>query len=700
MFWRTPTRIRGPLSQQRGSIIVPAAAAIFVALILFGAAQIGQYYYLKRELQNAADLAALAGADALQIHQTTIVCPPAQEQAKHAIDIHSSSLLTSLNNEAIALHCGVWQQEQAHFRPTGSINRDASEVAAVQVILRHQATPVFPFMPVATIQATATAASSKPVAVFSVGSQFLSLQQNGLVFHLLKTLGLQPNQLALLNSAGVAQLSLTPAGLLDALGLPLSLLTGVGSPEAVLALEQLTLSEILHASIELLSREQTAQVEALALIEYLRLLLQLDTVALPVKLFGEGGILALLDSTDPLSALHAKVGVLDLVNTGLLLANGENLINLDVDTGSAASLLGNAATIKARLIEPPSVGIGGIGASANSAAVRLYVRLNTSESVLGKLLLKPLNTQIDLPLILELTQAQARVKNMCAAPLTDKEVDFEVSTALLNVCMGEFPDSDFFSVSNSCVHSTIDKKKIIDILGLVSLRSKLQLPIPAPKTNANHEELWTSALLQAPPSDSSEALITNHNLNLNQTAELIIDAILADLLGDLTGHFPRAALSTEQKKQELATGLVGYSGAGRSISEVVGEVTWSQERLRAMESNISNNGLVGFLGTTLNFVGAVGTSLGAALSDTLCLPAIVGGPNPLRECRVGVVKGLVLNENGLLGATLGIVVSILDPILLVLDQILESLLRSLGVGINEAKLKLHDVQCGTAYLVQ
>ncbi|WP_454006735.1 pilus assembly protein TadG-related protein [Alcaligenes sp. Marseille-Q7550] len=48
--------------RQTGSVIVPAAAALLVGLVLLGAAQLGQNFYAKRDLQNAADLAALAGA--------------------------------------------------------------------------------------------------------------------------------------------------------------------------------------------------------------------------------------------------------------------------------------------------------------------------------------------------------------------------------------------------------------------------------------------------------------------------------------------------------------------------------------------------------------------------------------------------------------------------------------------------------------
>ncbi|MEN7522349.1 pilus assembly protein TadG-related protein, partial [Bordetella pertussis] len=51
--------------RQRGSILIPAALAILIGVALLGAAQLGYFFYMKRELQKTADLAALTGVQVL-----------------------------------------------------------------------------------------------------------------------------------------------------------------------------------------------------------------------------------------------------------------------------------------------------------------------------------------------------------------------------------------------------------------------------------------------------------------------------------------------------------------------------------------------------------------------------------------------------------------------------------------------------------
>lgn len=67
-----------------------------------------------------------------------------------------------------------------------------------------------------------------------------------------------------------------------------------------------------------------------------------------------------------------------------------------------------------RIVEPPSIGVGGVGAQATSAGIRVYLRANTSNiPLVGPLLANTLGTKIDLPIIIDVAQSTGTVSS-CA----------------------------------------------------------------------------------------------------------------------------------------------------------------------------------------------------------------------------------------------------------------------------------------------
>src|SRR5690606_3557076 len=143
--------------------------------------------------------------------------------------------------------------------------------------------------------------------------------------------------------------------------------------------------------------QRTLGLDVGALQDFIRILLGVGALDVPIKLFGDGGILAVVDGVDPLSALNVKLDVLQLLGTAVVVANGQNLIKLDL----AALPLGDLSPINAKLqiVEPPSIAVGGVGATANSAGVRLYVKVDVPLVI----------ARIKLNLIVEASQAQARL---------------------------------------------------------------------------------------------------------------------------------------------------------------------------------------------------------------------------------------------------------------------------------------------------
>ncbi|WZB63974.1 hypothetical protein WJ970_16175 [Achromobacter xylosoxidans] len=108
---------------------------------------------------------------------------------------------------------------------------------------------------VVSVQAVAT--STQPVAAFTVGSRLLRLEKGGLLSKILASVGATPQQLDVLDAARPT-VNITPSGLLDALGLPLSVATGVGTPAQLAAVSNLTLGQLLNATLTVINKAGTA----------------------------------------------------------------------------------------------------------------------------------------------------------------------------------------------------------------------------------------------------------------------------------------------------------------------------------------------------------------------------------------------------------------------------------------------------------
>lgn len=667
--------------RQTGSVIVPAAAALLVGLVLLGAAQLGQNFYAKRDLQNAADLAALAGAQSLGAGDE-LGCREAQRMAGVSLRSQEGSPAAGLAGDGVDVLCGQWDggSEDMAQRFTPGL-----PARAVQVRLSYQAPSLFPFLSPASIDAVATANTSEPIATFSVGSRLLSLKKNGLVYQLLKGVGLSVDDLRILDSDGLVNTSITPSGLLKALGLPATVIAGVGTPDELARLEQLTLADVLQASLDVLDQQRTLGLDVGALQDFIRILLGVGALDVPIKLFGDGGILAVVDGVDPLSALNVKLDVLQLLGTAVVVANGQNLIKLDL----AALPLGDLSPINAKLqiVEPPSIAVGGVGATANSAGIRLYVKVDVPLVI----------ARIKLNLIVEASQAQARLENVCYPPLQSNQAAISAKSSLVNVCVGEFKNvSNFFSTENSCVEAgfgDVSPLKVIEMPLLGALKVKVTQSIPMVVDE-------TPKVFTAPPSEEAEQVFPAKGINLSKLVKDIVDTVLVGVLGDLLGMDASLSSTPKEERKKIANYLVG-DGAGESISKVVADSTWSDERMKALRNRFISNGLIGALSGTLSIVdGVLKTVVAAPLSDFGCLFAGIGGEEKLRQCRVNAVEKLVLSDASLLGTLLNLVINLLDPVLDLLSKVLYGLLQLLGLDLGSPTVKLHDVQCGTPYLVQ
>ncbi|WP_241047812.1 pilus assembly protein TadG-related protein [Achromobacter xylosoxidans] len=687
--------------RQRGSMTVAIVFAVIVGLVLLGVAQLGYAYYMKREIQKASDLAALSAVQVLGLGAPAD-CARAQQAGRTAVLANVPEILDTFSADDVTVECKVWDSTRADdsgmyvFDPAGGQTPNALRITVNKTL-----SSLLPDIVVAgaPVRVVSVAVSTRPVAVFTVGSRLVRLQRGGLLSQLLATVGATPAQLDILDAAGLASVNITPSGLLEALGLPVSVASGVGTPAQLAALNNLTLGQLLQATVTVMNKAgDTANVGIGLLGSAIDEVLKVMPVNIPVKLFGDGGVLDLnLASGDINSALQANINALNVLETALVIANGQNLVNL----GLNVPLLGVQSQV--RIVEPPSIGVGGVGAQATSAGIRVYLRANTSNiPLVGPLLANTLGTRIDLPIIIDVAQSTGTVSKLCQAPLTESQATIDVTSSVANICLGRFPgmasDTDdlknnFLSLTNSCQPSSfaaIQPYRVLNVLNLLPLTSKVTLPI-------FNSTAPVSVTLTEPPSPNSTATVTATSVNLGALASNLADAVVGGILGDLIGT---GTPLTPAQRTGLATTLVGGGGnnAGKSISQVVNDMQWSSTALNQLGQRMSTGGLTGLLGGTLQLVGNLLNSLlFAPLGDLSC--ALTFTPDALRQCRINGVSTLALSGGNQVGGVLSIVVTLLQPLLGMLSSLLQQLLDLLGLSVGQTDVSLLSVDCGKPRLV-
>ncbi|WP_249292231.1 pilus assembly protein TadG-related protein [Achromobacter ruhlandii] len=687
--------------RQRGSMTVAIVFAVIVGLVLLGVAQLGYAYYMKREMQKATDLAALSAVQVLGMGAPAD-CARAQAAGQAAVLANVPNILDTFAAGDVTVECKLWDTSRPDASGMYLFDPSSGQVPnALRITLNKTLSSLLPAFIVGgtPVQTISVAANTQPVAVFTVGSRLLRLQKGGLLSQLLATVGATPAQLDILDAAGLASVNITPSGLLEALGLPVSVATGVGTPAQLAALNNLTLGQLLQATLTVMNKAgDTAGASLGLLTNAINVVLNVMPVNLPVKLFGDGGVLDLnVISGDINSALQANVNALNVLETALVIANGQNLVNL----GLNVPLLGVQSQV--RIVEPPSIGVGGVGTQATSAGIRVYLRANTSNiPLVGPLLANTLGTKIDLPIIIDVAQSTGTVSKLCQAPLTESQATIDVTSSVANICLGRFPgmssavdnvQANFLSITNSCQPSSfaaIQRYQVLNVLGILPLTSKVTLPI-------FNSTAPVSVTLTEPPSPNSTATVNATSINLGALASNLADAVVGGILGDLIGT---GTPLTPEQRASLATTLVGGGGSnpGKSISQVVNDMQWSSTALNQLGQRMSTGGLTGVLGGTLQLVGNILNSLLLApLSDVTCLLAIT--PDAIRQCRVNAVSTLALSGGNQVGGVLSIVVTLLQPLLGMLSTLLQQLLDLLGLSVGQTDVSLLSVDCGKPRLV-
>ncbi|WP_284337385.1 TadG family pilus assembly protein [Comamonas sp. NoAH] len=540
---------------QKGSVLVQFALLLGVIVTILGVIDLGYLFYAKRELQRNADLSALHAVQYLDFSATgDLRAAPCEKAGLESINANwpDTDPITAMGK---TVTCGEWNP--GRYTGPQHFSASSSEVNAARVVLQGKSPTFFPGTWSREITAQAIAKRGEPLAVFSVGSKLVSVgcrQELAPLIQILKIVGVGDPCVTVNGYDGLATATVSASGLLRALGLPLEADLTVLDINNLLVAEKVSLGAILDAAATLGGHSELLDVNA-ELLRMLGLKLGIDALNLEVPL-GSGvngpGIFAGIHAPDAAtaSALDVQVGVLDIITAAVGVGTTGRGLSIPGLSVKIPGVLPNLLQVKAGLIEPPSIAIGGVGAKAYNAQIRLYIDVDTGGGVLGGLL-QLLGTKIKLPIFVDVTRAKATLTELsCKVPLKDSTAKIQVDASVAQACIGKV-DGDPFSTRTPICES-IQKETLISALGLIKIHNKIEIDAL--------EDSYLSPELLAGETWSSPG----NSLNLGTTLSNLVNELLR-LLGELLGAPTDgnwSASENEASAQKLAN---YYLGIGSQI---------------------------------------------------------------------------------------------------------------------------------------
>ncbi|WP_193074654.1 pilus assembly protein TadG-related protein [Pseudomonas sp. FME51] len=569
-----------------------------------------------------------------------------------------------------------------------------------------------------TLRATAVAARDEPVAVFSVESQLLTLDESGLLAKLLSGVGLNTETLKLLTSDGLAAVKITPSGLLKALGVKSNIDLKALTPEGLIkelgvGANLFTLPQLLDASIKLIA-EDAANVG----------IDLLDAAAIPVGLedlqlqlfstydqYGNKipGIIS-VDTNAPLgAALDTRINLGEILRTAILIgAQGRGIsIGAPSDIGVPAESLDLLGLVKleAGIVEPPSIGIGPVGTTAHNAQIRLLIDADTSDTLLIGGLLDALDTRVHLPVIIEITNATAKLTKLTCDG-SNPEAEIETTGSIADICIGDMPAGTMWSTSESCL-GKVEDVTLASALGISLVKGSIGLPVLKNPTDDRLSFTLTnlpSTQLGQPnelPTGTLVKEIIDELLNLTLTSQDIPDAITTEMAEDIANSYISNTPPTngeEYTNSQLDTikGKLeedGFNWDNPALPLCLPIVGCIELGKKAMPDNWRDRVVGASCGSGSHTKNCVKSSLIESLQSKSSTAS-------LDVCLFGFCLSKVTNP--LLQGVLSLVI---DPLKRLLDFVGEYVLTPilsdlLGLKIGQSKVTVHDANCGAPRLVR
>ena len=328
----------------RGSVLINTAIALSLVVITLLGTQLGYLFFIKRELQKTADLAALSGAQSLQ----PFVCTDAKTAAVTNASQNMPPLLPALTQGDV--ECGNWdpgnpsRTAPQYFGTPGT----GQAFNAVRVTITRTPALLLPGIsgsPAATISVQALAAQRQPLASLTIRSTLVTIDSN---------------QSALLNAlfGGLlgGALSLQAAGWQGLLNTDIQLLSFLDQLKVALNISAANYDQVLATNVDagvllqaMISVMERSGNTAAATIQALRdLLVTVQAAPFTLKL---ADLLGVASGTDA-AGLNTNLQLFQLVQGMIQVANGKNGLaaTVPINVPGVASV-----TAKVQVVEPPQV---------------------------------------------------------------------------------------------------------------------------------------------------------------------------------------------------------------------------------------------------------------------------------------------------------------------------------------------------------
>jgi uncharacterized membrane protein len=705
-----------PALRQRGSVLVPAAFAILLGVILLWGVQLGYAFYLKRDLQRTADLAALTGAQVLDRGlDLNTSCAAAVAAATAAVAANMSA--ATLDSPPVCMNWDASSGQAVLSEATESPNNGN----AVQVVLSTAVPKFFPYFGgVSSVHALATAVrNGEGSATFTVGTKLVSTGSApvpGSLMDVLSTVGLDLSGTSLVGYDGLADAHVTPGGLLQAMGITVPANVSAGQLNTLLS-TQASLMDLLNAAVntaDISDAQKSGLLSAnVTLAQVIAAKLGVNVEQLVVQLGSGsqgGGIFALLDTTDPNSFLNANIGLLDMIGASAGVASAGHAVQASIPVN-----ISNLLTVTAQtgIIEGPSIGFGTVSQtyqdpkpSAYTSQVRAYVNVETKSdiSILGLITIG-----IHLPIVIEGVNGKATLEKLChqrdsVGPMADILGQSDV----LKVCVGK--------PSNPPAGWPFSTKDACDANLPVTLSPDL---ISVKLLGANFASLHKPLVIPALPSSLEDNYHKGqvdeygNNLAIGTTVQNLVDGLLAAVLGQgmnmgggsantiaqniwndtasictantATCHQQRMTAATARLEQD-ASGLQGFAGGLTSGALGVAD-SLATLNVGSLLSSVGN--LAGGLLSGLNSL------LGSLLSGGDPCWTLLGGSQ--ESTCVGKLSSQI-SASGTSGATIALLGALTTALQPLLDDIGSKVLTSvitnlLGLEAGVTVIKLQDIDC-------
>ncbi|MDC6178717.1 TadG family pilus assembly protein [Ralstonia solanacearum] len=441
--------------------MVSVLTAVFVAtvgLTLLVSVDIGNVFFTQRALQRAADMAAMAAAQRLDIPTQAAQ----QSVAQNGLTITPTVVL------------GVWNATNTAAAPTyfcASGNAGCSgTVNAAQVTLT-QNVPYFFSVGQRTLTATAIAKNTAIVS-FSLGSGLASVN-GGLLNQMLGALlgNSNPLSLDLVSYQGLANTTIRVSDLMAALN--------VGTVQQLVS-SQVSLSQLVSAVVSAGGQNGLTGVSVGTVLAPNTLVigpLLRSTLINVGNSTGTPGVLQFLaQAGNDQSALNAQLNVLDLVTTAAQIANNQNAATISTNL-ALPGVVGLPGPVNVgltlKIIQPPVIAIGppGTDASGNwqttAKTGQVSLGLNVTTSVVGII-----NMTIPIGLIAAGANAHLEAAH-CPVPRSGLSADFGGQVTPVSLCIASGSATAVSNVSSYACPTTPAPLVQASVLGVTTTLADL-----------------------------------------------------------------------------------------------------------------------------------------------------------------------------------------------------------------------------------